>query len=206
MSEHPATSGPKADLRIVMAPPKGGLCIVLLLVWLFAGCTYALVRLTGDEVSFLTHVLVFAFPVLISYYALRSLLGDSGKLVLERGGFSLTLPSGGTAFFQWDKVEAFGTHVFGDPIVTETGVEAARFAHIDGKGERRIVGLTNNLKYSGAALAEIMEYARLQAEKGWPQPPVDQEALAMAALGVDNATALKARLKAWPTGSSRTSN
>lgn len=205
MSEHPAASGPNADWRIVMAPPKGGLWIVLLMAWLFAGGAYALIRLTNDELSFLTHVLVFAFPILISYYALRSLLGDNGKLVLERRGFSLTLPSGGTEFFQWDKVEAFGTHVFGDPVITETGVETARFAHINGKGERRIVGLANNLKYSGAPLAEIMEYARLQAEKGWPQPPADQEALAMAALGVDNATALKARLKAQPTGSGSTS-
>src|SRR5690554_2075912 len=94
-----ATEG--SNWRIVMAPSKRGLWIVLLLAWAFAGGAYALWRFADGEVSVFGYVLIFCFPVLISYYGLRGLVGNNGKLVLERRGFTLTPSSGATEFFYW---------------------------------------------------------------------------------------------------------
>lgn len=174
---------PKRNWQIVMTPAKGGLWLALLVAWTFAGGTYALWRLAAGEVSPLGYVLIFAFPSLVSFYGLRGLLGENGKLVLQRDGFRLTGVSGNTEFFLWDKVESFSTHIFGDTVVTKLGVATARFAYPEQSGGQRVVGLANSLPYAGDELARIMEYARMEALKGWPEPPQDLIALAMAALG-----------------------
>lgn len=196
-----ATVRERSDWRIVMAPSKRGLWIVLPLVWAFAGGAYALWRFAEGEVSAFGHLLIFSFPVLISYYGLRGLVGENGKLVLVRHGFTLTLPSGATHFFYWDRVEKFGTHVFGDPVVTQTGVATARFAYVDEDRKHKTVGLANNLPYAGEDFARIMEYARLEAANGWPKPLTDLTSLAVAALGSHGETSLPERLKAQPTES-----
>lgn len=190
-----------SDWCIVMAPSKRGLWIVLLLVWAFAGCAYALWLFADGAVSVFGYVLIFCFPGLVSFYGLRGIVGENGKLVLERHGFTLTLPSGATQFFYWDRVQKFSTHVFGDPVVTQTGVATARFAYVDEDGKHKISGLTNNLPYAGEDLARIMEYARLEAANGWPKPPADLTSLAVAALGSHGETSLPERLKAQPTES-----
>lgn len=195
-----ATATKNSHWQIIVTPAKGGLWLVLLMAWTFAGGSYALWWFSVGQVSPLGHLLIFAFPILVSYYGVRGLIGDNGKLVLQRDGFRLTGLSGDTEFFQWDKVERFSSHIFGDAVVTGTGIAAARFTYAEQNGGQRIVGLANSLPYAGDDLAQIMEYARIEASKGWPEPPQDLIALAMAALGHSYKAKLGQRLEVRSTG------
>lgn len=196
-----ATGADWAQWQIVIKPSKGGLWLVLIMVWVFAAGVYALWRFADGEVSAFGNLLIFSFPTLVSFFGLRGLYADNGKLALEQRGFTLTPPSGAAEFFTWDAVEGFGTNIFGDPVITQSGVATVRFAYAADDKRTRVVSLTNSLPYAGDDLARIMEYARREALKGWPNPPRDLSRLAMAALGTDNKTESYERLRPQPTDS-----
>ena len=183
-----ATAAEGGEWQVLMKPSKGGLWLVLLLIWAFVGGVYALWRFVVGEVNALGYLLIFSFPALISFYGLRGIYADNGKLALERHGFTLTPPSGPAEFFCWDRVEGFSTHIFGDPIITQSSIATVRFAYAADDKSKRIVGLTNSLPYAGDDLARIMEYARCEALKRWPNPPRNLRSLAIAALGTDGKT------------------
>ena len=184
------------DWQIVMAPSKGGLWLALLLVWAFTAGVYLLWTFADGEVGLFGHLLIFAFPILITYYGLRGIQGSNGKLVLRQDGFTLTLPSGESEFFRWERVDSFETRIFGDPVVTGTGVATADFVYDDGGKGHRVVGLANSLPYAGDDLARIMEYARIEAAKGWPDRPQDLSMLVRTALGSDRKTSARDRFMA----------
>ncbi|WP_116655160.1 hypothetical protein [Pelagibacterium sediminicola] len=196
-----ATTSADPDWQIVMAPAKGGLWFVLLLVWAFTAGVYILWKFANGEVSPFGHLLIFAFPVLITYYGLRGIQGNNGKLVLRQDGFTLTLPSSENESFRWERVDSFETRIFGDPVATGAGVATAGFVYDDGKKGQRVIGLANSLPYAGQDLARLMDYARIEAAKGWPDRPQDLNDLAVAALGSDRKTSARDRFKARSTTS-----
>ncbi|RFP91123.1 hypothetical protein DZK27_02330 [Rhodobacteraceae bacterium 63075] len=101
---------------------------------------------------------------------------------LEPDGFWRSLPGRDREFIPWDRVVAFRTGVFGDPLVTRTGVAVAEFEYHETNGALKTDRLANNLPYSGERLAQLMEHARQQAALGWPERPVSLAGLAESAL------------------------
>ena len=135
------------------------------------------------SVGIIAWVLILPFPLMVSWYCFQSLVHGNGCLRLEPEGFWRSLTGNRREFIRWDRVVRFGTGVFGDPLVTRTGVAVAEFEYYDATGTLQTDRLANNLPYSGERLARLMEYARLQAAHGWPEPPASLADLKAAALG-----------------------
>lgn len=168
--------------HIDIVPIKSSLWLVLVAVWLFAGITLGLWFIGEGQVGFVAWALILPFPMIISWYVLQSLFADNGRLRLEPEGFWRSLPGRRREFIRWDDVVAFRSGVFGDPLVTQTGVAVAEFEYHESNGALKTDRLANNLPYSGESLAQLMEYARLQAALDWPKPPTSLGELAQAAL------------------------
>lgn len=174
---------PTVHWHIDIIPVKAGLWLVLLAVWMFAGIALGLWYLGEGRLGMIAWALILPFPLIISWYALQSLFAHNGRLRLEPEGFWRILPDGRDEFIRWASVDRFGTGLFGDPVVTRTGVVVAEFSYTDEAGNRQTDRLANNLPYSGARLARLMEYARVQAALGWPEPPAGLADIAESALG-----------------------
>lgn len=173
MMQKTTCSTDRKNWKISLSPNPLEQAVVLLVVWVFAGgLLYGLSLLEGGLRPF-WYVLVLPFPLIVSFYSLRGLTGHNGKLELQADGFWRTTPQGKKLFLHWDRVENFGVGIFGDPLVTGTGVSVAEFAFIDDIGERRIERLSGNLPLPADKLAGLLEFARQEAAKGWPNPPAN---------------------------------
>lgn len=169
------TTGPtdRENWKIPLSPDPLEQAVVLVVAWAFAGgLLYGLSLLEGGLRPF-WYVLVLPFPLIVSFHSLRGLTGCNGQLELQADGFWRTTPQGRKLFLHWDRVEKFGVGIFGDPLVTGVGVSVPEFAFIDDIGERRIERLSGNLPLPAEKLAGILEFARQEAEKGWPNPPAN---------------------------------
>lgn len=175
-------ASPRPDWHIEIAPAKAVLLLVLVAMWGFAGVVLGLWYLGVGDVGLVAWALVLPFPVIISWSILAGLFAGNGRIRLEPDGFWRTVSDGRREFIRWDRVERFGTGLFGDPVETGTGVVVAEFSHTDEAGTHHIDRLANNLPYTGHVLAQVMEYARRQAALGWPAPPAGVADLAAAAL------------------------
>ncbi|BAQ16609.1 hypothetical protein GL4_1151 [Methyloceanibacter caenitepidi] len=159
------------DWKISLSPNPLEQAILLAVVWAFAGgLLYGLSLLEGG-LGPLWYVIVLPFPLIVSFYSLRGLTGHNGQLELQPDGFWRTTTNGRKLFLPWDRVEKFYVGVFGDPGVSDSGVPVLGFAFVDGSGERRVEHLSGNLPLSAEKLAGILEFARQEAAKGWPNPP-----------------------------------
>lgn len=170
------------DWHIDIAPVKSGLWLVLAAVWIFAGVILGLWFIGVGHLGVFAWALILPFPVIISWYVLQSIFADNGRLRLEPDGFWRSLPGRDREFIRWDRVVAFHPGVFGDPLVTRTGVAVAEFEYHETNGALKTDRLANNLPYSGERLAQLMEHARQQAALGWPERPVSLAGLAESAL------------------------
>lgn len=167
----------RKNWKISLSPNPSEQAIVLVVAWAFAGgLLYGLSFLEGDLRPF-WYVLVLPFPLVVSFYSLRGLTGRNGQLELQADGFWRTTPDGEKLFLHWDRVEKFGVGVFGDPVVTGSGVSVPEFAFIDEDDERKVERLSGNLPLSAERLAGLLEFARREAARGWPNPPGDLKAL-----------------------------
>lgn len=183
------TAGSKAaHWHIDIAPAKFGLWLVLLTVWVFTGAVSGLWYLGEGRLDPIAWVLILPFPVIVSWYMLQSLLANNGRLRLEPDGFWRILSGTQREFVHWDRVDRFGTGLFGDPVVTGMGVVVAEFSYVDEAGNPKTDRLANNLPYSGEDLARLMDYARRQAALNWPAPPASLADLAAAALDQEGET------------------
>lgn len=163
--------------KVSLSPNPLEQAIVLVVAWAFAGgLLYGLSVLEGGLRLF-WYILVLPFPLVVSFFSLRGLAGRNGQLELQADGFWRTTPNGERLFLRWDRVEKFSVGVFGDPVATGIGVSVPEFAFIDDANERRVERLSGNLPLSAERLAELLEFARKEAAKGWPNPPDDFNAL-----------------------------
>lgn len=169
------------DWRISLAPDPLQQLIVLAVVWLFGGGTLYVLSAVEGELSTFWYFIVLPFPLIVSFYALRGLSGTNGRMELRPDGFWRTTPQGQNLFISWDRVESFGIGIFGDPVITGTGVAVPEFAYRDDTGNRMVDNLPANLPMSAEKLVMIMEYAQLEAAKDWPHPPVNLQDLIKAA-------------------------
>lgn len=185
--------------RITLAPSVSGLFAVIALSWAFAGLALWLLDMADGGVGPVGYALILPFPLVVTWYGLNGIGRGNGRLDLERDGFWQTLDDGERRFVRWDRVEAFRTSVFGDPVVTGTGVEVAEFAWVDADDQRQVTRLANSLPYAAGKLARLLEHARREAGRGWPEPPADLAALARAAMRDDpDESGLRDRLSARP--------
>lgn len=157
--------------KISLSPHPVQQLILIAIVWLFSGATLYLLSFTEGGVTPFWYVIVLPFPLIISLYALRGIIGNNGTLELQADGFSWVTPHGKKRFINWKQLEAFGIGIFGDPVVTETGVAVPEFAYRDDTGNRKVERLPTNLPVSAEKLVMIMNYAHGEAQKGWPSPP-----------------------------------
>lgn len=173
------TTGPtgRKDWKISLSPDPLEQAVVLVVVWTFSGSLlYGLSLLEGGLRPF-WYVLVLPFPLIVSFYSLRGLTGRNGQLELQADGFWRTAPDGERLFLRWDRVEKFGVGILGDPVVAGIGVSVPEFAFIDEDDERKVERLSGNLPLSAERLAGLLEFARHEAARGWPNPPGDLKAL-----------------------------
>jgi len=167
----------RKNWTISLSPDPLEQAVVLVVVWTFSGgLLYGLSLLEGGLRLF-WYALVLPFPLIVSFYSLRGLTGRNGQLELQADGFWRTAPHGEKLFLHWDRVEKFGVGVFGDPVVTGSGVSVPEFAFIDEDDERKVERLSGNLPLSAERLAGLLEFARHEAARGWPNPPGDLKAL-----------------------------
>ncbi|EKF16864.1 hypothetical protein [Nitratireductor pacificus] len=157
--------------KISLKPDPRQQVFLMAVAWLFTLGPLWSLSLLQEGLTPLLSAIVLLFPLIVSYYALCSLTGRNGQLDLQRDGFWRTTTDGRERFVRWDQVETFGVGIFGDPVVTGTGVAVPEFAFVDDDGTRTIERLPGNLPLSAERLVRLLEFARREASSGWPNPP-----------------------------------
>lgn len=151
--------------RLEIRPRKGGAILAILAVWLFIAGVLALLHVTMiNAMAFLW--LVLPFPVLITFYGLKTALHNAGRIQMDAEGFSITHGLQPPRYYSWAQVDKFFIGRLGASPVYE-GRPVARFTLRD----TEVVGLPDNLGLDAQRLVLMMERLRKLAGLGWPRRP-----------------------------------
>lgn len=173
------------DWKLEIRPGRIAPLIEVLLVWL-ACMPLILWGLLGEPgIGFA--LICSGFPLVITYYGLRSAFSGSGVITIDEQGFEVVRPSSRPERFSWSDIDAFFVGAFGaSPFYA--GKPVPHFFVREGKGGRREVWLPSNTGLSAETLTGAMEFLRLQALAGWPQRPGDLRELVEASSSVGRST------------------
>lgn len=108
-----------------------------------------------------------AFPAVITYYGLKSAWGLTGRIDIDREGFSVQRPHGGPQRYAWSQVESF----FVGRFATGPIYDGMPVPHFRLHGEASEHWLPGNTGLSPDQLVMVMEQLRRLAIAGWPRYP-----------------------------------
>jgi hypothetical protein len=156
------------EWRFSIQPNRATALAAVILVWLFFAplIAWGIFGEPGPGAA----IIFTGFPLVITYYGLKSALGVSGKIDIDREGFSVMRGLTKTERFAWSEVGGFVIGKFG-MSPTYDGKDVPHFLVPDGSGGWRENWLPANTGYSADKLVAAMEKLRLLALAGWPQQP-----------------------------------
>lgn len=154
-----------AQWSLEIRPRTGTAIVAVLVTWLLVVGVLALVRATAIDVTAYLW-LALPFPILITYYGLRTAFLNAGRLRMDADGFSIKRGLRRPLRYSWTDVERFFVAAHGAGPVYE-GRPVARFALRD----TEVGGLPDNLGLDAPKLALAMERLRKLALQGWPRRP-----------------------------------
>lgn len=163
-----------SDWRLDIQTNRVGSLIALALLWLVFGPLIAWAILGEMGLMFL--LACAAFPLLITYYGLKSAFGKAGHVSIDRDGFSVQRPDSGVERFEWPEVRRFFVGKFGATEIYD-GSDVPHFEFADGTGGWRESWLPGNLGIPPDQLVMAMEKLRTLAMQGWPTRPASIEEL-----------------------------
>jgi len=164
MTETAARSGTwQLELQAGKASAMGA----LLLVWPFGLGALALLHFTSDNLPlWVSALLTLSFPVVISYYGLKTIFLEAGHVLIDRDGFSIRRGSRHVQRYAWQDVERFFVDRFGTSPI-HPGREVPHFLLRAGGKD----WLPSNLGLDAALFVLLMERLRKLALRGWPSTP-----------------------------------
>lgn len=163
-----------SDWRLDLRPNARGTLIILALVWLVCSPLIAW-SIFGDP-GLVGVLSIFAFPLLMTYYGLKTAFGGSGHVSIDRDGFSVQRPSSEIERFQWPEVRRFFVAKIGGTGVGD-GTDVPHFEVADGAGGWRETWLPGSLGIPADQLVMAMEKLRMLAMQGWPTHPTSIQEL-----------------------------
>jgi hypothetical protein len=160
------------DWKLHIAPDRQGTLRAMGLAWAFAlGALFLVTSATGAMRLGTALLICLPFPLLISYYALKSTGLGAGALTIDKRGFAIADGAGPPRHYDWRDVERFHLRALGKSPIYE-GTPVPHFTLRGGTRE----GLQANLGFSAEELVRLMERLRRLAEQGWPALPESPEA------------------------------
>lgn len=154
-----------AQWSLEIGPRIGTTIVAVIVAWLFVLGVLALLQATAIDVTVYLW-LVLPFPVIITYYGLKTAVLNAGRLRMDAEGFSIARGLQRPLNHSWAQVERFFVGRLGAGPLYE-GRPVARFVLRDAE----VGGLPDNLGLDAEKLVLMMERLRKLALLGWPRGP-----------------------------------
>ncbi len=163
-----------SDWRLDLRPNARGSLIALALIWLV--CSPLIAWAILGEMGLVFLVSSAAFPLVMTYYGLKTAFAGSGHVSIDRDGFSVQRPNSEIERFQWPEVRRFFVAKIGEDGPHD-GTDVPHFEVADGAGGWRETWLPGSLGIPPDRLVMAMEKLRTLAMQGWPTHPSSIEEL-----------------------------
>jgi len=149
-----------------LAAPRAAPLLAIAFVWPFALGLLALVHYGPDAPPLgFSLLIVLSFPIVITYYGLKSAFLGSGRVRIDRDGFSVS-----RGFHEerhvWADVERFYVDQFG----ADEGLEGRPVPHFV-LSNGSVHWLPGNLGLDAAHFVRLMMRLQALAARGWPWLP-----------------------------------
>ena len=156
----------RGEWRLVIEQDRRGALIASAIAW--AACL-PLAYLLSAEMGSAAYVFILPFPVVTSFYALRSAFGENGRIEIDRQGFSVGRAAS-VERFDWDIIDNFRLGALGASAI-HAGVPVVVFDIRDAVGRLHEQGLPGNTGLEVGRLLAGMQSLLELSRAGWPSLP-----------------------------------